>query len=49
MHQNLAIQPLLHVVQATKSLEKKDERLEKLNVSAGGKRKRQEGTADRKK
>lgn len=34
---------------ATKSLEKKGERLEKLNMSAGGKRKRQEGTADRKK
>ena len=30
-------------------MEKKGERLEKLNMSAGGKRKRQEGTADRKK
>ena len=42
-------QQLLHLVQATKSLEKKGKRLENLNVSAGGKRKRQEGTADRKK
>ena len=30
-------------------MEKKGKRLENLNVSAGGKRKRQEGTADRKK
>ena len=49
MHSILAREPLLHLVQATKSLEKKGERLEKLNVSAGGKRKRQEVTADRKK